>query len=430
MPKLAKELSALEVKRLTFSVSKKGTPYTTVHPVGGVSGLLLQCTPSGAKSWILRYTTGETLTSSTGKPYLKRRDHGLGAYPEVTLSKAREKAADIKEKLRQGVDPLAEKKLIRSAILREQAKAITFEQVAQEFIIKKAKEFKTAKQVQKLENHLKNYAYPHIGKLVVADIERAHIETMLKPVWETKNETASRVRMYVERILDLAGVKGLRSGDNPARWKGNLDLSFPARDKVAKVKHYAALPVPDLPGFMGKLTPIETMGAKALQFTILTAGRSGEIRGATWEEIDFKERIWTIPTERMKAGRQHKVPLSPAAISLLESMPRMSNYIFANNKGGPISDVTISKVPKTLGHNVTAHGFRSTFKDWARKHTAYADEVSELQLAHVNDDKTRAAYARDELLDKRRQLMNEWQNYCYHGHAKEAAKVVSIGKDH
>lgn len=416
MPKKAKELSAVEVRDLT----KPG-----LHAVGGVSGLLLQVTKTGARSWILRYTTGETVESQSGRAYFKRCDLGLGGFPDVTLRMARDSARDIKAKLRQGIDPKVERKALRSAMVAEQAKAVTFEDLAKEYVAKKAKEFKTTKQVRRLEHYLGSYAYPHIGKMVVGDIERAHIVRMLDPIWDTKTETASRVRLNVERILDLGGVKGLRTGDNPARWKGNLEHTYAARNKVAKVQHYKALPVSEMSEFWSKLKEQAGMGARALEFLVLTAARSGEIRGATWQEIDLTRRLWTIPAERMKAGKEHRIPLSEVAIAVLEDLPRVNDVVFHNNKGRPLSDVMISKVPKTIGYQVTAHGFRSTFKDWASEHTAYPDEVSELALAHVNSDTTRAAYARSQLVDKRRRMMDDWALFVVHGKASAPGGNVS-----
>lgn len=425
MPKLVPELSDLAVRRLTYSTIKGdpripesrrknrvGMPCTALHAVGGVSGLLLQCrppanenSPIGARSWILRTMIGG-----------KRTDIGLGGYPDVTLSMARAKAREIKAKVRDGIDPTAERKALRSAIAASRASTVTFRELAKEYIEKKSKEFKkssAAKQRRKLEMHLESYAYPYLGNLVVGDIERANIVKMLEPIWETKTETASRLRMSVERILDLAGVKGLRSGDNPARWTGNLALSFPAKDKVAQVQHFAALPVGDLPEFMKKLRAANGVGARALEFLILTACRSSEVRKATRSEIDFDTNTWVIPADRMKMGREHRVPLTDSSIKVLNEMSDLSEYLFPNRNGDPVSDVMLGKVIKLLGYKVTSHGFRSTFKDWAIEHTEFADEISELALAHVNSDKTRAAYARSDAIEKRRKLMESWSRYCY-----------------
>lgn len=393
MPKKAAELSAVEVKRLT----KPG-----LHAVGGVAGLLLQVTSTGARSWILRVKVGA-----------KRRDMGLGGFPDVPLAMAREKARQARELIASGIDPVLQRQESRSALIREQAKAVTFEEMAKGYVQRKAKEYKTAKQHQDLVNYLDKFAFPHIGKMMVSDIQMAHIVAMLTPIWETKTETAIRVRLHVEKILDIAIADGRRSDLNPARWRGMLEHStLPAPGKVSKVKHHNALAVADMPPFWSKLQQANGTGARTLQFIVMTACRSGEARGAVWEEIDLTQKTWTIPAERMKTGKAHTIPLCDSAIQLLEALPRLGKYVFTGGRGGQISDVMVSKVPKTLGHNVTAHGFRSTFKDWARTHTAYPDEVSELALAHVYDDKTRAAYARDGLLSKRRLLMADWADYC------------------
>lgn len=432
MPKQAPKLSAIQVDRLTWGTVKGvrksgnqnqiGEPCTAYHAVGGVSGLLLQCRPpadgksTGSRSWLLRTMVGS-----------KRRMIGLGGYPDVTLAQARERAREAKDKIRQGIDPVTEKKALRSALIAEQGKSVTFRDLAQEYIAKKAKEYKTVKQVQKLTTQLERYAFPVIGDMVLTDIERAHIVKMIEPIWETKNETAARVRLNTERILDLAGVKGLRTGDNPARWNGNLALTFARREKVAKVQHYNSLEVKLMPEFWEKLKAQEWIGAKALQFIILTTSRSGEVRGARWDEIDLKRKVWTIPAERMKGGRAHTVPLTDDAITLLESLPQDSDHVFTGIRGGALTDATISKVPKRIGYNVTAHGFRATFRTWAQEHTAYPEEVCELALAHVNSDATRAAYARGELVDKRRKLMEDWHRFCNHGHTETADNVVAIG---
>lgn len=401
-------MTAIEVKRLI----KPG-----LHAVGGVAGLLLQVTPSGARSWILRAMVG-----------VKRRDIGLGGFPDVTLAQAREKARAAREQIQTGIDPVLHRQEARSALIREQAKAVTFEQLASGYMIRKGKEFKGTKQSQKLKTHLERYSFPYIGKMLVADIEMSNIVAMLKPIWETKTETAVRVRLNVEKILDIAIAEKKRSEINPAKWKGMLEHALPAPGKVSKTTHLKALKVDDMPAFWEKLGQVKGTGAKALQFIILTVCRSGEVRGARWDEFDLKAKTWTIPAERMKAGKTHVVPLTDDAMALLETMPRLNQYVFAGARGGIISDVMVSKTPKRLGHDVTAHGFRSTFKDWARIHTAYPDEVSELALAHVNDDKTRAAYARDGLIVKRRQLMTEWVQFCKEGAASAPAdNVVSIG---
>jgi len=412
MPKRARELTAVEIRRLV-SASKQG-----VFAVGVISGLYLQIRGITSTSWILRKTIGS-----------KRREIGLGAYPAIGLKEAREKARSFIEQIAQGIDPILERRAQKAAIMASQAKSVTFEQLAQEFINKKSLEFKTSKQTQKLTTMLKSYAYPIIGPMVVSDIERAHVVKLLEPIWLIKNETARRTRTYVEQVLNLAIAKGIRAGENPARWKGNLDQSLAAPNKIARVEHYASLPYQQLPEFMAKLRKQQWLGARALELLILTVGRSGEVRNAMWSEFDLNKKVWTLPEVRMKAGKVHRVPLCADAIALLEALPRSNEYVFPNSTNGrPLTDNTISMVPKRIGHRVTAHGFRSTFKDWCSEHTSYADEVSELALAHVGSDSTRAAYARSELLDKRRRLMDEWALFVKHGTAQKAASVTLIGR--
>lgn len=440
MPIKAPELKAVDVKRLTHGYVKgkhrehqkikndAGTPCTALHAVGGVSGLLLQCSPptgksaEGARSWILRVMVGD-----------KRRDVGLGGFPDVGLSEARDRARVIKNDIRNGIDPVVQRKEIRSSMIKEQERAVTFKELAEKYIERKSKEYKQGsrvKQTQKLTQQINSYALPYLGNMLVSDIDMIHIEKMLTPIWETKTETATRVRLHVEKIIDIAIAKKLRLDSNPAKWQGVLEHSeLAAAGKVSNVKHHKALPVDKMPEFWHKLQTAEGVGANVLRFAILTAARSGEARGATWDEIDLTQKTWTIPATRMKSGKAHVVPLSAEAISLLKDTPRLGKYVFTGGRGGQISDVMVSKVPKRFGDDVTAHGFRSTFKDWARLHTNYADEISELALAHVNSDATRAAYARDGLIDKRRLLMNDWSNYCI-GKSPEKTKqnnVLHIG---
>tara|TARA_R110001592_G_scaffold319629_1_gene597345 strand:- start:1429 stop:2724 length:1296 start_codon:yes stop_codon:yes gene_type:complete len=426
MPKLGIELTDMQVRRLKWGTVKsgrnKGRPRPKLHTVGGVGGLYLQCSPPApgnttfARSWILKTPVGNA-----------RPELGLGPYPEITLGIARAKAREFKEQIRQGIDPRASRKAARSALLAAQAKSVTFRSVCENFAAKKAKEYKTLKQTRKLKNQLETYVYPTLGNLIVGDIERAHIVKALTPIWETKTETATRIRAILERILDMAGAEGLRTGDNPARWKGNLDQTLPMPGKISKVQHFRALPVEELPKFMQELSRKKTAGAMALRFGILTAARSGEIRGATWDEIDLTNKVWTIPEERMKGGRVHRVPLCPDAITLLNALPRFedNDLVFVSPRGKMFSDMTLTKVIKSMGRTVTQHGFRATFRTWAQDHTGFPEEVCELALAHVNSDATRAAYARSELLEKRRLLMADWEHFCYQG--LREGKVVKIG---
>ena len=394
MPKKAKELSATQVKRLT----RQG-----FYAVGSVAGLHLQVKDSGARSWILRAMIGD-----------KRRDIGLGGYPDVPLAAARDSAREAREQIRQGIDPVESRKAARAALMVAQAKELTFEQATILCHKSKAPAFRNIKHGSDWINSVKRYALPIIGKLPVADIELPHIIKILEPIWTTKTETATRVRQRIESVLAWATVSGYRTGDNPARWKGNLEYALAKPSKVRKVKHHAALPWQEIGGFMVELRAREGMAAMALEFLILTAARSGEIRFATWDEIDLNTKIWTVPADRMKAEKAHRIPLSAPAIALLKALPRFegSPYVFSALRGGPLSDMSISAVCRRMKVDAVPHGFRSSFKDWARSSTSYADEVSELALAHVSSDATRAAYARDELLPKRIRLMRDWARFC------------------
>lgn len=408
MPKNPPELSAVQVKRLA-------TP--GLWAVGGVRGLYLRVKPSGARTWILRAVVGDL-----------RRDIGLGGFPAVTLETARDAAREAREQIRQGVDPVAARRAMRAALKLSQAKALTFDQAAKLCHATKVDEFRNAKHKDDWISSLDRYASPVIGSLPIAAIELPHIVNVLQPIWSSKTETATRVRQRIESVLAWATVSGYRTGDNPARWKGNLEHALAKPSKVRKVEHHAAVPWAAVPAFMVKLRKREGMGARALEFAILTAARSGEVRLATWDEIDVAAKLWTIPGERMKAGRAHKVPLSDRAVEILEELPRFegSPYVFPAVRGGALSDMTLSAVTRRMSVDAVPHGFRSSFKDWARSSTAYPDEVSELALAHVASDATRAAYARDELLPKRVRLMRDWAKFCATPH--KPASVSRIGR--
>ncbi|MBI2276336.1 MAG: integrase arm-type DNA-binding domain-containing protein [Dechloromonas sp.] len=405
MPRKAKELSALEVNRLTAP---------GLHAVGGVAGLYLQVTDSGARSWILRATVGT-----------RRRDIGLGGFPDVTLAGAREAARAGRLKIKDGIDPVEEAKAKRSALAASQAAAITFGDAAAKYIAAHESGWKSTKHAAQWTSTLETYAHPIIGKIRVSEIETAHIITILESIWTTKTETASRLRGRIESVLDWATVRGYRKGENPARWKGHLDMILPARAKVQKVEHHAAIDYREIGAFMVKLAKFDGMGARALEFAILAAARSGEVRGATWSEIDEKAAVWTIPAGRMKAEKEHRIPLSPPALALLRKLPRITgtDLVFPNNKEMPtvLSDMTLTSVLRRMGQTVTVHGFRSTFRDWAGEMTAYPREVIEHALAHQLKDKAEAAYARGTLFDKRRRLMVDWARYC----ATSAANKVT-----
>ena len=394
MPKKAKELGALQIKQL----SKSG-----LHAVGGVAGLQIQIKPSGARSWILRAQIGA-----------RRRDIGLGGYPDVTLAAAKERAREAKEQIRLGIDPIETRKATRAALIADQARQLTFSEAAAQCHATKTPEFGNTKHASDWINSITRYAEPIIGKLPVAQVELAHVVKVLEPIWITKTETATRIRQRIESILAWATVSGYRTGDNPARWKGNLEHTLPKPSKVRKRMHFAALHWQEMGAFMTELRRREGIAARALEFLILTAARSGEVRLATWDEIDLDSKLWTVPADRMKARKAHRVPLSEPAIHLLKKLPRFegSPYIFSSPRGGSMSDMSISSVCRRMEVDAVPHGFRSTFKDWARSSTSYADEVSELALAHVSSDATRAAYARDELLPKRTRQIRDWAKFC------------------
>jgi len=425
MPKQAKELTAAEVRRLV----EPGT-----YAVGGCAGLMLVVRATGARSWILRARVGN-----------RRRDFGLGGFPTVTLADARADGRALRKKLAEGIDPVAERQVARAAHVAAQAKRVTFREAAERYHQDKAGEFRSVKHRNDWLSSLERHAFPHLGDVPVADVELAHVLKALEPIWATKTETATRVRQRLESVLSWATVRGYRQGDNPARWAGCLDTVLAKPAKLGKGKrHQPALPWQRVPEFLADLRTREGMGARALEFAILTAARSGEVRGAVWDEIDLAAKVWTIPGDRMKAGKPHRVPLCPDAVALLESLPRMEGQplVFPATRGKKISDVTILATVKRMnasklkaggeqytdpndGRPVVPHGFRSAFKDWARSRSTFPDEVSELALAHVNSDATRAAYARDELMPQRRKLMKAWGAFC-HEPAKAAASVTPI----
>lgn len=394
MPKRAKERTAIEVQRLV-------TP--GFHSVGHVAGLHLRVKPSGARSWMLRATVGAM-----------RRDIGLGPYPDVTLAQAREKARQARDTIRQGADPVRERRERESARRADQAKAVTFSEASKTYIKTHAASWRNKKHEQQWRNTLATYAFPVIGPMLVRDVEQAHVLKVLEPIWLTKTETASRVRGRIEAVLDWAKGRGYRVGDNPAEWKGNLDAQLARPEKVAKPKHHAALPVSEMGAFIGRLRAAEGMGARALEFAILTAARSGEARGATWSEIDLGSKVWTVPASRMKAGKEHRVPLSEATLKLLHALPRMADtdIVFPASRGGQLSDMTLTAVLRRMGVQAVPHGFRSTFRDWVAEQTSYPRDAAEMALAHAIGDKVEAAYRRGDLFEKRRRMMSDWARYC------------------
>jgi len=409
MPKKVKEMSATEVRRL----SKPGR-----HAVGGVPGLLLVVQESGSKSWIFRTIIGN-----------KRRNVGLGGFPQVPLAQAREKARQMKELIVDGIDPIEERRAKQQALIKDQAKKMTFSQAAKLCHDKKSTEFRNVKHRLDWIRSVNSYAIPVIGEIPVDEIELSHILKVLEPIWKDKTETATRLRQRIEAILAWATVSGHRSGDNPARWKGHLDAILPTPNKIRKRNHYPALPWQEIGSFMQVLRKRQGTAARALEFIVLTAARSGEVRLASWDEFDLKNRIWTIPANRMKAGKEHTVPLTDQVINLLNSLPRFenSNYVFAAPRGGPLSDMSISMLCRRMEVDAVPHGFRSTFRDWCAENTNYPREVAEMALAHTIESKVEAAYRRGDLFNKRVSLMRDWANYCDKVQA-DSAKVTPIRK--
>jgi integrase len=343
----------------------------------------------------------------------KRRDLGLGGFPDVTLAGAREAARKAREKIKEGIDPIEDGKARRSALHARRASAMTFSEAADAYIAVKESEWGNAKHGAQWRNTLRDHAFPVIGNILVRDISQAHVLRVLEPIWLTKTETAARLRGRIERVLDWARVRGYRDGENPARWRGHLDTLLQTPGKVQKVAHHAALDWHHLGAFMADLRRQEGMGARALEFAILVAARSGEVRGATWAEIDLDAGTWTVPGTRMKAKREHRVALNDEALALLEAMPRDGDLVFPNTKGTALSDMTLTAVLRRMGRNdITVHGFRSTFRDWCAESTNYPRDVAEMALAHTIGDKVEAAYRRGDLFKKRRLLMRDWGRYA------------------
>lgn len=394
MARKAKELSALEVGRL----SKAGN-----HAVGGVAGLYLYINDTGARSWVLRTMVGD-----------KRRHMGLGGFPDVPLAQAKEKARKARDDISNGVDPIAQRKAALSALRAQQATEKTFKEAAQGYLDAHSESWKNPKHAAQWAKTLETYAYPHMEKLLVRDVAQEHVLAVLEPIWKTKNETASRLRGRIESVLDWSTVRKYRSGENPARWKGHLDMLLAAPSKIQKVVHHKALPLNKMSAFMTALRKREGLAARALEFTILCASRSGEVRGATWEEIDLANAVWTIPAGRMKAGKEHRVPLSDAALQVLNNLPKFKDnpLVFPAPRGGEMSDMSMSAVMRRMEVNAVPHGFRSTFRDWAGERTNYPREVAEQALAHAIGNQVEAAYRRGDALDKRREMMKDWAEFC------------------
>jgi integrase len=366
------------------------------HADGG--GLYLAVSPNEVgRSWVFR-------TRRDGR----LREIGLGSLEAVPLENARRKALAMRAAFAEGRDPLAEKREAAAQARVESARATTLRQAAERYIANQEAGWRNAKHAAQWTSTLETYVYPVFGNLPVAAIDTALVVKVLQPIWTTKPETAGRVRGRIEAVLNYAKALGLREGENPARWKGHLDQVLPARAKVAKVEHHAALPYVEMGEFIASLRAHEGIAARALEFLILTAARTGEVIGAAWAEIDLGQRLWTVPGSRMKAGREHRVPLSAAAMSILEKLTdRGRDRPFA------ISNMAMNMLLRRMGKDdLTVHGFRSTFRDWAAERTHFPAEVAEMALAHTVGDKVEAAYRRGDLFMKRRALMDAWAEHC------------------
>ncbi len=355
---------------------------------------MLVVKPSGAKSWVLRYQLDG-----------RRRDMGLGSYPEVTLARAREKALEARRHLVDGIDPLAARPV----------RAVTFREAAIELIESKRAGWRNAKHASQWFSTLETYAFPLLGNINLDAIETNHVLGALKPVWTEKPETASRVRQRIEAVLDFGSAKGQRDGPNPARWRGHLQNLLAKPSSIRSVEHHPALDWRQLPALMATLEKRQGGSANALQFLILTAARSGEVRGMRWKEIDFGTEVWTVTASRMKAGKEHRVPLDKSLIGLLGEPGAPDALVFPSpsDPRKPLSDMALTAVLRKMGHrDVTVHGFRSSFRDWAGETTHFPREVIEAALAHRLKDKAEAAYARGDLFSKRRRLMASWSVYA------------------
>jgi integrase len=376
-----------------------------MHADGG--GLYLQVTGSGARTWIYRFMLGR-----------RAREMGLGPLHVVSLSEAREKARECRKLRHEGIDPIEARKAQRAQERLAAATAMTFRECAERYIDAHQAGWRNPKHAAQWPSTLATYVYPVFGDLPVQATDVGLITKALEPIWRTKPETASRVRGRIESVLDWATVRGYRKGDNPARWRGHLDKLLPARAKVRKVEHHAALPYAEMGHFVASLREQAGVAAQALEFLILTATRTGGVIGARWDEFNLADKLWIVPGARMKAGKEHRVPLSGRALAVIEEMKaqRVNDHEFVFPGGRPrkpLSNMAMLKVLQRMGRaDLTAHGFRSSFRDWAAERTGFPHEVAEMALAHTVSDKVEAAYRRGDLFQKRRQLMEAWAKQC------------------
>ncbi|MFD1195708.1 tyrosine-type recombinase/integrase [Seohaeicola saemankumensis] len=411
MPKkLSKALTPLQVKN-----AKPGR-----HADG--DGLHLLVKKTGSRSWVYRFMLDGNardvgLSRCPEAMELLRRSGG----EELTLAQARDVAAIYRMKVKAGIDPLAEREeaaaKAAAAKQAQQVASVTFKATAEAYIEANEDNWRNAKHRQQWKNTLETYAYPFIGEMPVAEVDTPHVLTVLEPIWKAKPETAGRVRGRIEAILDAAKVRGYRKGENPARWRGHLSQILPARTRLSRGHHKAA-PYAEIPDILRQLRTRKAVAALALEFTILTAARTGEAIGATWAEIDLDKAVWTIPASRMKASREHRVPLPDRAMAILEAVRKLgSPWVFPGARGGQMSGMAMAMLLRRMKSEVTVHGFRSSFRDWAAECTGYPHEVCEMALSHSIGNKVEAAYRRGDLFEKRRRLMAEWADFCAGGSA-------------
>jgi integrase len=410
-------MMARQVERLT--ALKVGAKELAPGMYADGAGLYLRVTPEGARNWVFRYM-------------LDRRPRwmGLGPLSLYGLAEARRRALDARRKRHDGIDPIEARRADRTRQRLEAAKAITFKECAEKYIASHRAGWRNEKHRYQWDQTLKQFVYPEIGSLPVQAVDTTLVLKVLEPIWTKKPETASRVRQRVENILDYGKARGYRGGENPARWRGHLDMILPARSRVRDVEHLSAMPYAELPPFMTSLRAREAIAARALEFLILTAARTSEVIGARWSEIDLLHKTWTVPATRMKAHREHRVPLSVRALAILQEMKSAREgddaYVFPGLKRGkPLSNMAFLMLLRRMEvNNLTVHGFRATFKTWTSESTSFQNEIAEAALAHIIGNRVEQAYRRGDLFIKRRKLMDSWSMYCMT--APKAGEVVPL----
>ena len=381
-------------------------------------GLYLQISRSGSKSWVFRFMLNR-----------RSREMGLGSLNAVSLSLAREKASQCRTLLADGIDPIEYRDAEKSKQIAHTHKNITFREASESYIRSHSAGWKNAKHAAQWASTLNTYAYPILGEVYASEIDTSLVVQVLDPIWSVKTETASRVRGRIEKILSWATVSGYRKGENPARWRGHLDNLMPPPSRMRRVKHHAAMPYSEVGNFIQQLRNGSGVSHRALEFVILTAARTQEVLGSNWNEIDFETGLWTVPAERMKGLREHRVPLVDRAIEILAEMRSTANsrFVFPGNRPNKgLSNMSLLAVLRRLQIEATAHGFRSSFRDWASEVSDFPSEVAEQALAHVNKNKVEAAYRRGDLFVKRQRLMEAWATYL----EKPQASVIPIRSQH